>query len=98
MTKYYGAVNSNTALKNMIAIQPVSVAVDASNWSTYKTGVFSKCGTSINHAVVAIGWTSTNDWIIRNSWGSNWGENGYIRLKTGNTCGIWNWPAYPVVA
>jgi len=82
----------------MIAIQPVAVAVDASNWGSYSKGVFSNCGTSINHAVVAIGWTSTGAWIIRNSWGSNWGESGHIRLKAGNTCGIWNWPAYPVVA
>ena len=62
----------------MIAIQPVAVAVDASNWSSYSKGVFSNCLKNINHAVVAIGWTSTNAWIIRNSWGSGWGENGYI--------------------
>ena len=46
---------------------------------------------SINHAVVAIGWGTSDDgidyWIIRNSWGSSWGDNGYIKIKRG-TCGV----------
>jgi len=83
---------------NMIKTQPTAVAVDASNWGSYSSGVFSNCGNSINHAVVAVGWTSTGDWIIRNSWGSNWGDQGYITLKAGNTCSIWSYPAYPLVA
>ena len=51
---------------------PVAVTVDASNWSSYKSGVFSNCGANINHAVNAVGYTGAY-WIIRNSWGTGWG-------------------------
>lgn len=71
---------------------PVSICCDASNWSSYKTGIFSNCGTStLNHAILLIGYTA-DSWIVKNSWGPNWGEKGYIRLKRpGNTCGIYNY-------
>ena len=41
----------------------------------------------MGHAALAVGFSSTF-WIVKNSWGTGWGENGFIRLKTGNTCGI----------
>lgn len=63
--------------------------MDASNWGLYKRGVFSNCGTTLNHGVIATGYTSLKNWVIRNSWGPSWGENGYMRLKGSNsTCGI----------
>jgi len=78
---------SSAAVQASIDQRPVAVAVDASNWSSYSSGIFSNCGTSINHAVVAVGYT--NDyWIIRNSWGQRWGENGKMKLRMGNTCGV----------
>jgi C1A family cysteine protease len=64
------------------------VAVDATNWSRYSGGVFSNCGTSLNHAVLGVGFDSTGNWKIRNSWGTSWGEKGFIRLAPGNTCGV----------
>lgn len=66
---------------------PISVTVDATNWSPYKSGVFSNCKASINHAVLLVGVIGGN-WKIKNSWGTGWGESGYIRLATGNTCGV----------
>lgn len=66
---------------------PLAIAVDASNWSQYSSGIFSNCASNINHAVVAAGYVSGSHWIVRNSWGTRWGEKGYMRLKTGNTCG-----------
>ena len=87
----------NADLKAMIAVEPVAVAVDATNWGAYSSGKFSNCAKNINHAVVAVGYNS-NGWIIRNSWGSSWGNKGHIVLAYGNTCGIWNYPSYPVVA
>lgn len=66
---------------------PISVAADASNWSSYRGGIFSNCGKSLNHGITAVGYTSEY-WIIKNSWGKSWGEQGYIRVKTGDTCGI----------
>jgi len=59
---------SCTALANALSARPISVAVDASNWSPYKTGVFSNCGTAVNHGVLLVGATD-NSWLIKNSWG-----------------------------
>jgi cysteine peptidase B len=69
---------------------PVSIAIDASTWSTYTSGILSDCGTDINHAVQLVGVdTSEGYWKVRNSWSESWGESGYIRLAYGkDTCGI----------
>jgi cathepsin L len=68
---------------------PISICIDASNWSAYKSGVFSSCGTTtLNHAVTLIGYQADGTWIVRNSWGASWGEQGFIRLATGGTCGL----------
>jgi C1A family cysteine protease len=83
-----------SALQAAVAQQPVVVAVDASNWDSYKGGVFSDCGTNVNHAVLVVGYTP-DYWIVQNEWGTAFGENGYIRLKRGNTCGICSMGAYP---
>jgi len=74
--------------------RPVSVAVDATNWSAYKTGVFSNCKTSLNHGVLLVGLTDQH-WKIKNSWGVTWGEQGFMRLARGNTCGVCNKASYP---
>ena len=77
-----------SGLSNGVQSHPISVAVDANKWSSYKSGVFSSCGTSIDHAVLLVGIVGGN-WKIKNSWGTGWGENGYIRLAgTSNTCGV----------
>ena len=71
-----------------IVLKPVSVAIDASNWSFYYRGIFNNCGTTfLNHAVLLVGANATF-WRIKNSWGTGWGESGYIRLNSGNTCGV----------
>jgi len=88
--------NSTTEEANMLAqIQesPMSVCVDAELWQTYTGGVItaaSGCGTSIDHAVQATGYNAPgNYWIVRNSWGETWGEQGFVYLEYGaNVCGI----------
>ncbi len=65
----------------------VCVAVDSS-FQAYNGGVFDHCGaTSINHAVVLVGWDdnmgSNGVWIMRNSWGTNWGDDGYMYIEYG---------------
>jgi len=72
---------------------PMSVCVDATLWQTYTGGVItasSGCGTSIDHAVQATGYNAEgNYWIVRNSWGPTWGENGFVWVEYGsNVCGI----------
>ena len=72
------------------------MACDASNWSSYRSGVFSNCGTRLNHGITLTGITDGN-WKIKNSWGGSWGESGFIRLAgTSNTCGVCAYAAiYP---
>ena len=51
---------------------PVSVCVDATNWSFYSTGVFDNCGERLNHAVLLVGYVDDlkgKYWIVKNSWG-----------------------------
>lgn len=79
---------------------PVSITVDASQWSTYQGGVFDGCdqeAPDLDHGVLLVGYgteTSTGQdyWLVRNSWGPAWGEQGYIRLARtsdeGNRCGV----------
>jgi len=73
---------------------PPSVCVDASSWSSYTGGVMTSCGCNIDHAVQATGISSqfgTPAYIVRNSWNTDWGVNGFIYLATGqNTCCVAN--------
>ncbi len=96
ITGYSHVTKSEAALEAAIDAHPVAVAVDASNWSYYKSGDFDNCGSRLNHAVVAVGYDATH-WIVRNSWAARWGESGYIYLKKGNTCGIENAAYVPSV-
>jgi len=82
---------------NSVAITPVSVCVDAANWQNYKSGVFSNCGTSLDHCVLAVGYVQNSYWIVQNSWTTSWGEKGLINLKWGNTCGVCKEAQYPTV-
>lgn len=87
-------INNCNALATALTGQVVSVAVDASRWSLYSGGVFNSCGTSLNHGVTLVG-SSDQFWSVKNSWGTGWGEAGFIRLARGNTCGICNMASYP---
>jgi len=90
----YTDIKTCNDLTSAISGRPISVAVDATNWSPYKSGVFSNCKTSLNHGVLLVGIEGGN-WKVKNSWGTSWGESGYILLKSGNTCGICNVASYP---
>ena len=56
----------------------------------------------VNHAMVIVGYGTENNndfWIVKNSWGTSWGENGYIRMARNreNNCGIASFAAYPTL-
>lgn len=63
----------------------VSVAVGAnSRWDTYNGGVMKGCKfKGLNHMVNLVGWTKDGNWIMRNSWGQNWGDKGYALMPFG---------------
>jgi len=74
----------------------VSVEAD-SDFQFYSSGILdtTKCGTNLDHAVTAVGYGTEGGkdyYLVRNSWGASWGENGYIRIaadKDGSgVCGI----------
>ena len=86
---------SDAGLVGALQNHPVSVAVDATNWKNYVSGVFSDCDTALNHAVLAVGY-GKDHYIVKNSWTTGWGEAGYIRLARANTCGVLNTMVVPV--
>uniref|UniRef100_A0A0D3HK72 Peptidase C1A papain C-terminal domain-containing protein n=1 Tax=Oryza barthii TaxID=65489 RepID=A0A0D3HK72_9ORYZ len=101
--------NDESALQKAVANQPVAVAVEASgqDFQFYSEGVFTgECGTDLDHGVAAVGYDITRDgtkyWIVKNSWGEDWGERGYIRMQRGvssdsnGLCGIAMEASYPV--
>lgn len=94
LSGYTDVAASVSALQAAIQKQPIAIAVDATNWSYYNGGVFSNCGTKLNHGVLLVGIVKGN-WLVKNSWGTSWGNNGYITLKAGNTCGLANAASYP---
>lgn len=81
-------------LLNALMIEPISVAVDATNWSFYSSGIFNNCRKSLNHGVLLIGYKSGSNYIVKNSWGTRWGEKGFIRLALQDTCGICDAASY----
>jgi len=91
------ATNSYEDLMNSVAgIGPISISVDAGSWGGYGGGIFDGCDQSspdLDHAVQLVGYGTEGGqdyWLVRNSWGEGWGENGYIRLKRTATprCGM----------
>jgi C1A family cysteine protease len=96
------AGNEN-ALLDAVSGRGVSIALAVvADFQFYSGGIYdsSACkGAQLNHGVAIVGYDTTqNFWIVRNSWGSSWGEQGYIRMKMGeNLCGLANAASYPVV-
>lgn len=100
VTKYaYTLQNDETDLQRIVGtVGPVAVGIDASNLTSYTGGIYT-CPTygGMDHGVLVVGYGTdttttppTDYWILKNSWGTSWGEKGFFRIKrnSGNQCGV----------
>ena len=108
---YYAIpANNVTLMKAAVNIQPISVAVEADQnaFQLYSSGIVSaNCGTSLDHAILIVGYNTAADgteyWIVKNQWGTSWGMNGYIEIAIGTqnsgagVCGINSNTAFPTI-
>lgn len=105
----YVETNNELELKKAVAQQPVSVNVESDEavWQFYSSGIVTKgCHDNLDHSVLAVGYGSEDGvmfWKLKNSFGTEWGDNGFIRiLRTDSTassgmCGVAGYAVYPVV-
>lgn len=104
------APNDQLSLKGAVAQQPVSVAIEADTryFQSYKSGILTdaSCGTKLDHGVLTVGYGTEGSqkyWIVKNSWGATWGENGYVRIARSEStndpgiCGIAIQPSFITV-
>ncbi|KAK9054321.1 hypothetical protein SSX86_025399 [Deinandra increscens subsp. villosa] len=100
-------VNDELSLQKAVAGQPVAVAIEAGgrDFQFYTSGVFTgSCGTALDHGVLAAGYGTENGkdyWLVKNSWGAEWGESGYLKMERNiaaksGICGIAMEASYPV--
>lgn len=102
--------NDQISLKAAVAMQPVAVAISADTrlFQSYTSGVItsSSCYTSLDHGVLIVGYGTENGqdyWLVKNSWGPSWGEQGYVKIARSSSsndpgvCGISMDPSFPSV-
>ncbi|XP_030248534.1 cathepsin S-like [Sparus aurata] len=104
---YFLPQDDERALTHALAtIGPISVSVDSSQngFKFYKRGVYTdpSCTKKTNHAVLAVGYGTLNGqdyWLVKNSWGRKWGDQGYIRMarNKNDQCGIAMYACYPTM-
>jgi C1A family cysteine protease len=101
----YNDPTNETELMKAVLHQPVSIAIEADSavFQNYKSGVITDpgCGRNLDHGVLIVGFgtteNGTNFWIVKNSWGLDWGDNGYVLLqRDANQCGLNQAPSFPI--
>lgn len=82
---------SDRDLEILLQKGPVAISISSYKWLSYSSGIFNLCDnfSKVDHAVLLVGYTP-DYWIVKNQWGVNWGENGYIRISKNrlNNCKI----------
>jgi len=102
--------NDQISLKAAVAQQPVAIAIEADTryFQSYSSGVLtsSSCGTTLDHGVLAVGYGEENGikyWLVKNSWGTSWGTEGYVKISRSDStndpgiCGIAMMTSFPSV-
>jgi len=109
VSSYTQVKKDKTSIMAAVMQQPVNVAVSAGNdlWRNYSTGIVGAddgCPTRVDHAVVAVGYGTENGtdyYIVRNSWSSSWGDEGFIKIEAidgkEGVCGINGYVYYPTI-
>jgi C1A family cysteine protease len=102
ISAYADTPKTESALESLLQNQPISIAIEAdqSSFQMYKSGVFTgPCGQQLDHGVLLVGMGtdgSQDYWRVKNSWGTTWGDQGFIRMIRGkNMCGLANMASYP---
>nr|GLL28907.1 ervatamin-B-like [Ipomoea trifida] len=106
ITGFNEVEQGESALLQAVTNQPVSVGITIGGmaFQHYSTGVFNgECGSGFHHAVTVVGYGTSQEgekyWLIKNSWGTSWGEEGYMRMardtSEGGLCGLATRAAYP---
>ncbi|CAH1174077.1 unnamed protein product [Phaedon cochleariae] len=107
LTGYKTVPATEESLKEAVGtIGPISVAVNSIPWRHYGGGVFNNnacTGLELDHGVTAVGYGTENGlkfWLVKNSWGTGFGESGYIRIIRDSThnCGVEKDASYPILA
>ena len=82
----------------------IAIQADQMAFQHYTSGVLtSGCGQQLDHGVLATGYGTSDDgvdyWMVKNSWGPEWGANGYILIErsSANLCGVLSSASYPVM-
>ena len=84
VTNSYRVVGEQAMINQVLSGRTLSVSIDGSDLHSYKSGVFSGCGANynVNHAMNIVGVNVEEGyWILRNSWGEWWGDNGYMKMS-----------------
>jgi len=102
--------NNQIALKEAVSITPVSIAIEADTYlfQHYSKGVIKSkfCGNNLDHGVLIVGYgieDGVKYWLVKNSWGDNWGDNGYVKIERSDSkndtgiCGIASQASFPIV-
>lgn len=95
VASYKDISKSSAQLMASVAVGPTSVAIEAdkSVFQSYTSGVITSaaCGTQLDHGVLAVGYGTESGnpyFLVKNSWGASWGDQGYVKIGQNNICGI----------
>jgi len=77
---FYVITSEDSMIDYLMETGPVSACIDSANWDSYVDGIMSTCGTNVDHCVQVVGVDlGEGSYKVRNTWGTDWGEGGYIR-------------------